>query len=75
MGTNPLVHCGAAAWPADVNDNTFSDVTDITFLTGNFSASVPPAPARYNIAPDPVDTFIDTADIAKMTAFFSLTCS
>jgi hypothetical protein len=74
-GTNALVHCGAGAWPADVNNDTFSDVTDLSFLTGNFAMSVPPAPARYNIAPDPVDTFIDTADIAKMTSFFSLSCS
>ena len=74
-GTNALVHCGADAWPADITNNTFSDTGDIGALTGSFGLSVPPAPARYNIAPDPVDTFIDTADIAKMTSFFSLSCS
>ncbi len=77
VGTNPLAHCGTNAWPADVTDNTFSDIGDISFLTGNFGAQVPPAPARYNIAPDPPmgpPNFIDTADIAKMTGFFGQTC-
>ena len=75
VGTSALVHCGSNAWPADVTNNTFSDTGDIGALTANFGASVPPAPARHNIAPDPVDGFIDTGDIGRMTAFFGLSCS
>ena len=48
---------------------------DIGFLTNNFSATVPPAPARYDIAPDPVvDGVITFSDIGRMTAFFGMTC-
>jgi Thrombospondin type 3 repeat len=74
-GTNHLAHCGANAWPTDINSDTFTDITDVSALTANFGASVPPAPARQNIAPDPVDGFIDITDISKMTAFFGYTCS
>ena len=75
VGANPLVQCGFNAWPADITNDTFSDTGDIGALTANFGAPVPPAPARHNIAPDPVDGFIDTGDIGKMTAFFGMTCA
>ena len=74
-GSNPTAHCGANAWPADITNNTFSDTGDIAYITNDFGKSVPPAPARYNIAPDPVDGFIDTGDLGRMTAFFGLGCS
>src|SRR5439155_397391 len=73
-GTGALAHCGTNAWPADINNDTVSDITDISALTGVFGLSVPPAPARYNIAPDPVDGFVDITDVSKMTAFFGLRC-
>jgi hypothetical protein len=64
------------AWPADTNNNSFSDTGDIGFLTGYFALSVPPAPARANIAPDPpvLPAFVDTADLGRMTAVFGLHC-
>jgi hypothetical protein len=74
-GTNPLAHCGANAWPADINNDTFSDITDVSALTANFGISVPPAPTRQDIAPDPVDGFVDITDISKMTSFFGSACS
>jgi hypothetical protein len=74
-GTNPLAKCGVNAWPADINNDGFSDTGDIGALTGSFGDSVPPAPARYNIAPDPPDGFIDTGDIGRMTALFGQPCS
>jgi len=38
-----------------------------------FGKSVTPAPARYDIAPNPSDRFIDViGDISKMSGFFSL---
>src|SRR5207244_2908160 len=63
IGTDPLEACAHNssdnAWPADINNDTFSDIFDITLLAGSFSQSVPPAPARYDIAPDPPDGFVD----------------
>ena len=67
-GTSSILHCGAGAWPADLNNDGISDITDVSALTANFGFAVPPAPARYNIAPDPVDGFIDVTDISKMTS-------
>jgi len=75
-GTNPLVQCGTNAWPADINNDTVSDISDIATLGGFFGKSVPPAPARYNIAPDPaLDGFIDITDISKIGGFFGKTCA
>jgi hypothetical protein len=75
MGTNPLLKCGSNAWPPDITNDTFSDISDIVFLTNNFGAAVPPAPARYNIAPDPPDAFIDITDIARLTNLFGQHCT
>ena len=78
IGTDPFDACAdnAAdnAWPADINNDTFSDTADIAVLTGNFGRAVPPAPARANIAPDPPDAFVDTADIARLTNLFGRSC-
>jgi hypothetical protein len=63
------------AWPVDINNDRFSDITDITFLTGDFGLAVPPEEARHNIAPDPVDTFIDITDISRMVGKFGETCT
>jgi hypothetical protein len=51
-------------------------IGDISQVSGQFGNSVPPAPARYDIAPDPPDHHIDViGDISKMAGFFSLSCS
>lgn len=74
VGTNPLLACGADAWPADVNNDGFSDVGDIGRLTNFFGERVAPegpAPVRYDIAPD---GFIDTGDIGTMTGHFGEQC-
>ena len=52
IGTDPLRKCGVNAWPPDINNDGFSDISDIVALGASFGKSVPPAPARYNIAPD-----------------------
>jgi plastocyanin len=75
IGTNPALKCGTNAWPADINNDTFSDISDIIFLTNNFGAAAPPAPVRYNIAPDPPDAFIDITDISRLTGLFGQRCS
>jgi len=73
--TGAFLHCGVNAWPADINNDGISDISDITALSGSFGKSVPPAPARHNIAPDPVDGFVDISDISRMAAFFGKSCS
>src|SRR5439155_1573968 len=35
-GTSPTTHCGANAWPADINNDGFSDISDVSALTGVF---------------------------------------
>jgi Thrombospondin type 3 repeat len=81
IATNALDNCegapgsGGDSWPADVNSDSFSDISDVAFLTANFGAAVPPAPARYDIAPDPPDGFVDISDVAGMTSFFGQRCS
>ena len=78
IGTDPLDNCADNptdnAWPADINNNGFSDTADLTTLTGNFGEAVPPAPSRANVSPDPPNGFVDTADIAGMTPFFGQSC-
>jgi hypothetical protein len=79
IGTDPLDACAddAAddAWPADINNDGFSDITDISALGGSFGKSVPPAPARHDIAPDPPDGFVDITDIGRIGGFFGKDCS
>jgi hypothetical protein len=73
-GTSALLDCGLNAWPADINNDGFSDITDVASLTGVFGQSVPPAPARYDIAPDPPDGFVDITDVSRLTALFGQSC-
>jgi hypothetical protein len=77
VGTNPLAHCGTDAWPPDINNDTFvSVVGDISVVAGQFGNRVPPAPARYDIAPDPPDRFIDVmGDISRMAGLYAQTCA
>ena len=79
IGTNPLHSCpinsSDNAWPADVNNDRFSDISDVSALTAVFGSAVPPAPARYNIAPDPPDGFVDITDVSRMTALFGSSCT
>ncbi len=57
IGTDPLDACrddpSDDAWPADINNDGVSDITDIDALAGNFAVSVPPAPPRQDIGPEP----------------------
>ena len=68
------------AWPSDINNDRFTDITDIAALTGVFGMPVPPAgppsaPDRYNVAPVQVDGFVDITDIASLTARFGQGCT
>ena len=79
VGTDPLDNCpdntSDNAWPADINNDGFSDISDVSALTGVFGSAVPPAPARYNIAPDPPDGFVDISDVSRMVGFFGRGCA
>jgi len=83
IGTDPLDaradNATDNAWPADINNDHFSDIVDLIFLTGNFGTAVAPAPARFNIAPDPAvqapDAFVDITDIIRITAMFGQGCT
>src|SRR5438093_3114580 len=75
VGTNPTLHCGLNAWPADVNNDTFVDITDISTIGVLFGQPVPSAPARYNIAPDPPDGFVDITDITTLGVLFGRSCT
>jgi hypothetical protein len=52
IGINPLLRCGTNAWSADINNDTFSDISDIIFLTNNFGAAAPPAPSATTSPPN-----------------------
>ena len=75
IGTDALSACGFDAWPADINNDSFSDGTDITVLAGSFRQPVPPATARHNLAPDPPDGFVDGTDLTRLAGFFGDGCS
>jgi Bacterial TSP3 repeat len=80
IGTDPLDPCPDTpaddAWPPDINNDTFVDIIgDIAPVANNFALSVPPGPARHDIAPDPPDSFIDiVGDIALMAGLFGQSC-
>ncbi len=75
IGTNPLRRCGMNAWPADINNDNFSDISDIVAIAGDFGKPAPPALARNNVAPDPPDGFVDISDIVRVGGFFGKSCS
>jgi len=69
--------CGPNAWPPDMNGDGFVDViSDISVETGNFGKSVPPAPDRDDLGPNPTDGFVDViGDISRMTGLFGQGCT
>jgi Tol biopolymer transport system component len=77
IGTNPLAACGTDAWPPDINNDTLVDIIgDISVVASSFGQSVPPAPARYDIAPDPPDDLIDViSDLSRMAGLFGTSCA
>ena len=75
IGTNPLLRCGTNAWPPDINNDTFVDISDLTFITAHFGEAATTATQRYNIAPDPPDGFVDITDVSRMTGLFGQRCT
>ena len=77
IGTSPLLKCGTNAWPPDINDDGHVDmIGDISRVAGEFGKQVPPAPPRYDIAPDPPDHLIDViGDISRLAGLFGQSCT
>ncbi len=59
------------AWPADINNDGFSDITDIAALASRFGEAAPMESPRYDLKPD---GFVDISDITKMAAFSGQRC-
>ena len=57
--------------PADINNDGFSDITDIAALASWFGQPTPMESPRYDLKPD---GFVDISDITKMTTFFGQGC-
>ena len=78
IGTDPFDDCADNladdANPPDVNNDTFYDILDIVLLAGWFGLGAPPAPVRYDIAPDPPDGFVDINDIVAIAGVFGQSC-
>ena len=70
IGTDPRAVCSASqnhdAWPADINNDQFSDISDVVRITGSFGLAIPQAPNRSNIAPEALDRFVDITDLSKL---------
>jgi hypothetical protein len=76
-GTQPFVACGVEAWPADINNDTFSDMFDVVSLVNYYAKPVGPppnAPPRYDIAPNTPDGFVDIFDVSKIANKFGQRC-
>jgi plastocyanin len=86
IGTDPADACANTPaandetddrWPADLNDDKFSDGTDITILAGSFGKAVPAgAPRRRDIGPaNAPDGFSDGTDITVLAGYFGKGCN
>ena len=78
IGTDPVAACpinsAHDAWAADPNNDGVSDITDIALIASSFGQAVPPALARYNVAPVPPDSAVDISDIGALAARFGEAC-
>ncbi len=76
MGTNPLLACGADAWPPDFNSDAAVTGADLSAVAADIGLSVPPAPVRKDIAPDPAgDNNITGADLSAVAARIGEACT
>jgi len=80
IGTDPLDDCpdnvSDNAWPPDINNDRFVDILgDISVLSGEFGTTVPPSPARHDVAPATPDGFVDIFDITRLAGLFATGCT
>ncbi len=71
VGTIPSAACGPNAWPADTDDDGFSDISDLTSVSSHYGQAVTPAKLRYDLNQS---AHIDISDVASMTAHFGSSC-
>ena len=64
------MRCGTNAWPADFNNDHYADMIDMSKITNWYARQVPPAPARFSIAPSAPDRLIDIFDLAREAGLF-----
>ncbi|MCH7577200.1 MAG: hypothetical protein IH822_05330 [Chloroflexi bacterium] len=58
--------------PADINNDTFVDITDIAAVAAWFGQEAPLALPRYDVKPD---GFVDITDIVAVAALFGQSCT
>src|SRR5437667_158155 len=74
IGTNPNMRCGANAWPADVTNDRYADVSDLVQIVGRFGQAAAPGTKRFNIAPAPPDGAVDIVDVTREANLFGTGC-
>jgi len=72
VGTDSRRACGADAWPADTNNDTYSDMWDLVAFSGAFGQS---GSARYDVSPAGApDGFVDSFDLVRVAGLFGQSC-
>ena len=78
-GTDPGDDCpddpSDAAWAVDFNNDTFVNSADLSSVASVIGQSVPPAPARNDIDPDPPDQTINSGDLSQVAARIGQGCT
>lgn len=78
VGTDPLDDCADNpsddAWPPDFNNDGSVTDFDVGVIEADNGKTVPPAPTRKDIAPDPPDGVVDVTDIGTVVGFLGLAC-
>ena len=75
VGTSRVLGCGADAHPADFNNDASFTGFDLSAVAADIGQTVPPAPARKDIAPDPPDGAITGADLSAVAALIGQSCT
>jgi len=78
IGTDALDDCAddtaSAAWPPDFNNDNSVTGADLSAVAADIGKSVPPAPVRKDIAPDPPDSAITGADLSAVAGVIGTAC-
>jgi hypothetical protein len=75
VGTSPSWYCAPIGWPVDFNDDAAVSAFDLSAIAGPIGRTVPPAPVRADIAPEPTGSnTITAADLSKAAGRIGRTC-
>ncbi len=79
IGTDPDDDCADNALddalPVDFNNDTFITSADLGTVAGVIGQGVPPAPARFDIDPDPPNQVITVGDLSRVAARIGQGCT